>query len=219
MAVGFIQQGVLALGDLDGGNNFRQLPMQLLSIGLERFFKLTIALAELEQLGALPTSMKTFGHNLSRLPPRLVELARKSTTYAARPACADDLDFLTTDADLASLLRTLSIYAQQGRYHHLETILGQAVAPDPDDEWRQIEMRYLDGLPHWKARMATPEFAGFHAEMASCLTTTVQRCARALSRMWTLDPLGETGRRYTGVVRPFLFLMDADLGTPSRRRS
>lgn len=219
IAVGFIQQGVVALGDLDGGNDFRQLPMQLLSIGLERFFKLTIALAEFEQLGALPASMKQCGHNLSPLLPRLVRVVTRSASYVARPACSDDLDFLTTDADLGWLLRTLSTYAQQGRYHHLETVLGQAAPPDPDDEWRQIERRYLDGLPHWKAKMATPEFAGFYTEMAGCLTGTVQRCARALSRMWTLGPLGETGRRYTGVVQPFLSIGDADLRTPSRRRS
>ena len=41
-ARGFIQHGVVALNALDGANAFRQLPMQLLSIGFERFFKTTI---------------------------------------------------------------------------------------------------------------------------------------------------------------------------------
>jgi hypothetical protein len=73
-------------------------------------------------------------------------------------------------------------------------------------------------MPHWRAKLggATNEFAGFYIDMAARLTATIQRCARALSRMWALGPLGEPGKRFTGVVQPYLFLTDAELAAPTK---
>jgi hypothetical protein len=107
-ARGFIQHGVLALAALDGANDFRQLPMQLLSIGLERFFKTTIALAELEQSGALPSDLKKHKHDVQTLPTRLVSAVRQDRSYCS--TFAADLSFLETDRELDRLLRALTVY-------------------------------------------------------------------------------------------------------------
>jgi hypothetical protein len=207
----------VALNALDGANAFRQLPMQLLSIGFERFFKTTIALAELEQSGALPSDLKKHKHDLQALPPRLVAAVSRDTAYATE--WASDLTFLERDPELDQILRALTIYGQQGRYYNLETILGTVQLPgDPEQAWSHIERACLNALPHWKAKLIAPsdEFAGFYIEMAERLTATVQRSARALSRMWVLGPLGQVGKQFSSVVQPFLSLTDSELSTPTK---
>ncbi len=216
-ARGFIQHGVIALAALDGANDLRQLPMQLLSIGMERFFKATIALAELEQSGVLPSDLKKQRHNLESLPPRLINRIRKDTSYATK--WSGDLSFLATDPELQHILWALTVYGEQGRYFNLETILGSATLPkDPDEVWCELEKACLNAMPHWQAKLRAPtnEFAGFYIDMATRLTATVQGCARALSRMWALGPLGQPGKQFTGVVQPFLCLTDAELSTPTK---
>ena len=216
-ARGFIQHGVIALTALDAGNDFRQLPMQLLSIGIERFLKTTIALAELEQSGLLPRDLKKHKHDLESLPPRLIGSIGKDSAYATKWSA--DLSFLATDSELQRLLRALTVYGEQGRYFNLETILGSATPPkDPESVWCELEKVCLNAMPHWQAKLASPtnEFEGFYIDMATRLTATVQGCARALSRMWALGPLGQPGKQFTGVVQPFLCLTDGELSTPTK---
>jgi hypothetical protein len=101
----------------------------------------------------------------------------------------------------------------------LETILGAAELPDDSDRvWSEIETVCLNAMPHWQAKLAgdTNEFAGFYSAMAARLRATIQRCARALSRTWALGPLGEPGKRFTGVLQPYLFLTDAELAAPTK---
>ncbi len=47
--------------------------------------------------------------------------------------------------------------------------------------------------------------------------TCVTNSARVLSRMFTLGPLGDGGRRLQPVIKVFLFLRDGDLHTVPRR--
>jgi len=45
------------------------------------------------------------------------------------------------------------------------------------------------------------------------LQVTLERYLRALCHLFTLGPISEQGRRFTGVIGDFLFLPDDQLGT------
>jgi len=69
----------------------------------------------------------------------------------------------------------------------------------------------------WKEKLGAGEFAGFYDIENAELTSTFQRFARALCRMFTLGPLGDRGRRLQPLVRVFLSLRDKDLDSAPKR--
>lgn len=220
VAEGFIEHGLDQIGRIDGGNDLFQLPMHLLANGFERFLKLTLAIAELESTGSLPDAeqlRRRFGHDLTKLNDAIAARANRVAAYTARPAAQDDLAFLRTDALLRDILSALTLYAKQGRYHNMATFLGGQSAGDADEAWQGIEASVLKASPEWAARLGDPAFTGYYAELAKTLTASIQRYARAISRMWTLGPLGDLGRRH--MPSQFLMLSDDELPQLRRRRT
>lgn len=223
-AVRLSQEGIEALRRLDGANDFYHLPMQLLAQGLERLLKLTLALAELEATGGLPPSKRLradYGHDIVALTDAVVERVANQPAYARRPAVQDDLDFIGHDAHLRKMLEVLSTFGTWSRYYRLEEFLDPAgVDPedDPDRAWEAIESEILRKHPDWIEQL-DPKAGGRAFEtIASDIMSTLDRFARAITRMWTLGALHEEAKRHLGTIKGFLFLRDHELGQPHRNR-
>lgn len=221
-AVRLSREGIDALRRLDGANDFYHLPMQLLAQGFERLLKLTLALAELETKGKLPTSKRlksAYGHDIVALTDAVVELVADRPTYADRPAVQEDLDFLRRDTHLRRMLGVLSTFGAWSRYYRLEEFLNpDQVKPDddPDRAWEAIESEVLRQHPDWSQQL-DPQGAGVAFEaIAEDITATLDRFARAITRMWTLGALHAEAGRQLGMIKDFLFLRDQELGL--RRR-
>jgi hypothetical protein len=218
-----IHEGLLALNRLSGANDFYHGPLALLAQGFERLMKVVICLSQLESQATLPTprEMKKYGHNLIALVTAIANLS-EGTGYAdSRPAARLDTDFMTSDKQLRELLAVLTDFGEWGRYYNLDTLLNRtghvAARDDPAASLQRIESRILSCRPEWIAKMKGPGFDGAYSGVKAELTATLQRFTRALSRMFTLGPLGDRGRRLQPVIRVFLFLRDEDLHTVPRK--
>jgi hypothetical protein len=216
--VRLMKEGIAALRRLDGSSDFVHLPMQLLAQGLERLLKLTLALAELKDSGALPdpkTLKSTYGHDILALVDAVVGLVEGQDEYVCRPAVQEDLSFLRDDSHLRSVLAALSTFGTWSRYYRLQEFLApEDVDPkdDPDRAWKRIEMELLQAHPDWMEQLE-PGRQGRAAEtIARDLTATLERFGRAITRMWTLGALHAEAGRHVGVIRGLLFLRDQDLG-------
>lgn len=223
-AVRLSQEGIEALGRLDGGNDFYHLPMQLLAQGFERLLKLTFALAELKTTGGLPPSKVfrvDYKHDIVALTDAVVERVANQPAYACRPAVQDDLQFIRHDAHLRQMLVVLSTFGQWSRYYRLEEFLdpdGVAPEDDPDRAWEAIETEILRRHPDWPQQL-DPKAGGLVFEtIARDMTSTLDRFARAITRMWTLGALHEEAKRHLGKIKRFLFLRDHELGKPAGNR-
>lgn len=148
-------EGLIAWSRLSGANDFRHLPLQLVSQGLERLLKLTLILAELEQ-DRLPThrEVREYGHRLPALTKRLESIMSDTGHAASRPATAEDLKFIQEDADLARLLQILSSFGEQGRYYNLDILLAAQMAnsaiENPVGALAEFETEIVQRLPGWK---------------------------------------------------------------------
>ena len=222
-SVFLIHEGLLAYDRLSGANDFYHGPLALLAQGFERLMKVVICLGQLETEGTLPTprQVKKYGHNLIALADVIVNLS-EGTGYAdSRPAARLDIDFMTGDERLRELLAVLTDFGEWGRYYNLDTLLNRtghvATRDDPAASFQRIESRIVDQHPQWIPKMKGRGFDDVYSGVKAELITTLQRFARALCRMFTLDSLGDPGRRLQPVMRVFLFLRDEDLHTVPRK--
>jgi hypothetical protein len=218
-ATELIDLGVKELHALSLANDFYHLPMQLLAQGLERFLKVTYALAHLGQTGMLPgrKKMRTqYGHKLVGITDDLVALAERSTGYVDRPAVREDLEFVRTDADLRQVLQILSEFGATSRYHRLDEFLDpQSVREDdPSQKWAAFEAEIIGRQPDWLEEIESGSAEKVHRTAVLYAAQLVDRFARAIARMWTLGALPNESRRYSPLTRPFLMLTDEQLGEP-----
>jgi hypothetical protein len=218
-ATKLIDLGVGELHKIDGANDYYHLPLQLLSQGLERFLKLTYVMAQIGSKGSPPTLRRMsrhYGHELLPLTEDLVNLVEQSAEYATRPAVQDDIDFIRSDRDLRRVLEMLSAFGKEGRYHRLDELLGAASADsdsDPYRRWAAFELEVVQRHEDWPERGGSVEdSADLHRDIATYIAGRVDRFARAIARMWTLGALPGEARRYSGLLKPFLFLRDEALG-------
>ncbi len=217
-ATKLVELGVAELHGLSLSHDFHHLPLQLLSQGLERFLKLTFAMAELGGSGALPSlqRVKRYGHDLARLTDDVVALAELRAQYARRRVVQEDLGFIRSDADFRRLLTQLAEFGEGGRYHRLDELLDpDGVDPDSDPRraWEDLESHFIRRLPDGLERIASVERSEeVHREAIISIATLVERFARAISRMWTLGALPEEALTYSNSVGKFLYLGDEQLG-------
>ena len=190
--------------------------------GFERLLKVTKALIQLGEEGTLPSSRQfrtQYGHVLSGLLDDVLAACRRDETFTARPAIGCDIEFLASDELWRDMLDVLSELGSGGRYHDLDTMLdGNANSQRPLDLWEIIEMDICKADPKWIPLMESDPASfsrQWYPALSAIQTETLQRAARAITRMWTLGPAQENGRTMTGTISRYLYLMDGQLKTPS----
>ena len=208
-----IEFGIIDLRE-QASEGFHHLPLQLLAQGLERLLKLTYVLAVLEESDGLPSirDIKAFSHGLERIADQLVVLV------APKHGVQEDLEFIRSDGDLRSLLRLLSNFGQESRYHYLDALLDPSSARVDDDprlQWSEFEDAFISRRPNWAERLGTPEGQEdvFH-EAATGIAALVDRLSRAIARMWTQGALPEEAAQFSPQLGVFLHLRDEQLGVP-----
>lgn len=223
-AVRLSREGIEALRRLDGTDDFYHLPMQLLAQGFERLLKLTLALAELDTTGELPASKRLptyYRHDIVALTDAVVGHVANQPAYARRPAAKEDLHFIRHDAHLRRMLAVLSTFGTWSRYYRLEEVLNpNGVDPkdDPDRAWESIETEILRRNPN-RIQLLDSKARGRRFEtIALDITTTLDRFARAITRMWTLGGLHKEATRHLGAIKGFVFLREHELGNPLHNR-
>lgn len=184
--------------------------------------KITIALVELEDDGALPTGdeIRALGHDLTRLLGRCATIASRPS-YCVGPAASADASFLASDADLHEFMAAATAYGGSERYADLARFLGdpRARGQDPGGRMGAFETSIMKRHPEWLAWLTEPNPAAYDETLVRDLTRLVLRLARALGRLLAWGLAGELGRETSVMLRPLIILRDEELGAlPSRWR-
>ena len=221
-AVTFVREGIQSIAEWDATEDRRIVGLHLLAQGFERLLKVTKALIQLSEEGSLPSSkqLKTqYGHVLSGLLDDVLAACRRDETFTARPAIRCDIEFLASNELWRAMLDVLSELGSGGRYHDLDTMLdGNANSQRPLDLWEEIEMGICMDDPKWIPLMESDPASfsrQWYPALAAIQTETLQRAARAITRMWILGPAQENGRTMTATISRYLYLKDDQLKTPS----
>ncbi len=221
-AVTFVGEGIQTIAEWDAREDRRIVGLHLLAQGFERLLKVTRALIQLSEEGSLPSSRQfrnQYGHVLSGLLDDVLAACRRDETFTDRPAIRGDIEFLASNELWRAMLDVLSELGSGGRYHDLDTMLdGNANSESPLELWGAIEMDICRADPKWFPLMESDPASfsrQWYPALAAIQTETLQRAARAITRMWTLGPAQENGRTMTGTISRYLYLMDDQLKTPS----
>jgi hypothetical protein len=217
-ATRLLEHGFRNLQQIHGSNDFYHAPLLALASGFERLMKSIICLHVMASTGAFPTGKGYFtagrkGHDLEKLLTWVLQDCF-TASYLSRPAAREDHDYLKKDPEFRKLFGILSRFGQAARYHYLDVILGEVPATSsPEDEWQRLEIDFLSrkGSPVQQFGNMAPVME-VHDRVSREVVGRLERCARALVRLFTLGDLGQLAKQQTGTIRSFLFLTDEDLG-------
>ncbi len=222
-AVRLIEAGLAGIQRIDGVNDFYHAPILLLSTGFERLLKTILLLKWKEGCGDVGPERPDIpidrsGHSIRVLLGSVIARCYKAQNPPLAPALADDQTFLESDATLGVLVDILTSFGSGGRYFYLDVARGKnREGSSPQDRWQKLELDLLvaNGMTLKQLRMRSSQ--SLYGEVNSVLLPTIERFARALARLFTMGPLGESGRMYSGVVGIFLNLRNDELGTRQYR--
>lgn len=215
-SVRLVQGGLAEVQRIDGANDFYHPALLLLSSGLERLMKCILCLRSQAVDGDFPTAdeIKRYSHDLERLRDAVVAACFDDDYRSSRQSADTDAAFLESDPRLRALLTCLSRFSRSARYYNLNMVGGDDPDTDsPEQEWAGLEMEVVKERPELLKALAAgngsgPIFDAISREFVGRIEVFV----RALCRLFTLGPLGDNARTYTGYLTPFLFLMDENLG-------
>jgi hypothetical protein len=215
-AIGLLKHGLAGLQAIDAANDFYQLPLLLLANGSERLCKCALILKHEREHAAFPSQaiLKKWGHDVGSLTD-VVQQECYTTEYLKRQVAVDDQLFLSSDELLHEAIACLSYYGIGGRYYDLDVICGaQPAGESPESAWQSLEMAIAQGDTTMKEMLIDPRAGNRLYEAINLrLQVTLEKYFRALCHLFTLGPISDEGRRFTGVIGDFLFLRDDQLGT------
>ena len=120
------------------------------------------------------------------------------------------------------MLSLFSNFGQGGRYYNIDIVLGKTPSDyeDTKNAWNKIEMTILrnrKGLLEETSNIN--RYDKVRQEINRELIITLEKFARALSRLFTLADFGDFAKQASPLVYDFLMLKDRDLGTSDYRIS
>lgn len=193
-AARFIRAGVDELWNLTSTNDFYLLPLQSLSQGFERLFKLTIALAR-------------HNNGLAREVKPIHDVYELARTAAEQVGDAVELQTALDDPHIERMLKTLTAFGEHGRYHDLDEFLGKPHSDDsPEQAWQELELEsFKSSYPDdWVERLESGDPDEVFATIAADMSTLVVTVAGSLARIWARGALGGLARTQTPYLSQFL---------------
>jgi hypothetical protein len=232
ISVKLLKKGMGDLQNIGGANDFYDAPILLLSSGYERLIKCLLCLAFMDEnmnfteKPYYPRSRE--GHDLTLLLKKLLEVCEKKDYASKFPEAKADIDLLGKDEDLRKIVSLLSSFAQGGRYYNLDIVLeGNSKYNDPTTMWQEIEgvilqkrgdlLKKLSGSETYNIR--SDIYNNIRREINHELIITLEKFARALSRLFTLAGFGDFAKQVSPLVHDYLMLKPDDLGTRDYRIS
>ena len=185
--------------------------LTMLSIGVEKLYKLTIGLVALDTDGAWPSQIegKRSGHSLGDMHAAIMDELRVRT--ADKSEYVRGL-FAEVEADpvIVPLIVALDMYGRMGRFYYLDLLGDQPqVWESPDTFWQRIE----------SAAIADPVLAAMYTEAMEQVSNNDlwdashralnELIAASLERLWVMvavvgrnHALGETGGTFGFEIHP-----------------
>ena len=219
-AIKLLDEGIRVIAEWDGGEDGRIRGLFSMSQGFERLLKLTMTLI-LRGEGAPPPSahfkQNKYRHRLLPLFDDILDKARANSDVMQRQALGEDIDFCGSDERLRDMLDILGEFGESGRYHNLDVILDDSSpADDSMRRWDALAVAILSEDPKWSQQMHADQALfsqSWYPHLAARQVGTLQRAARFLVRLWTLEPAQREGKKFKGSLRRFLNLADDQLAS------
>lgn len=179
-----------------------------LSIGLEKLYKLTLGLIELDTSGEWPSkeSMKGLGHNLGTMHRQVFDEIRARS--AGRPYVVSQLEVVAADPAIGPIIEVLHDYGMSGRFYYLDFLSdGTVNRPDPRALWMSMEQTVIseDSLNQLFHRAAA---SGDETDWERFIHSRNMRLAESVSRLhelialsWKHGCMGQTGRELAVAVK------------------
>lgn len=193
-AARFIRAGVDELWNLTSTYDFYLLPLQSLSQGFERLFKLTIALAR-------------HNNGLAREVKPTHDVYELARTASEEVGDAVELQTALDDPHIERMLKILTAFGQHTRYHDLDEFLGKPHSDDsPEQAWQRLELEsFKASYPDdWAQRLEGGDYDEVFATIAADMSTLVVRVAGSLARIWARGAVGRLARIQTPYLSQFL---------------
>lgn len=184
--------------------------LTMLSIGLEKLYKLTIGLDALNRGGEWPSreTMRDFKHDLTKMHGKvmgiLTEGAKTKSQYVR-----ELVHTVESDPVVRAFIHTLSIYGRQGRFYSLDQLANHQQAEDPDEAWNttvkaaRTDPEVAEAVARWQANIGD-DVAVERAERAQH-----DRMATAIENIWLMAAgcgangvLGPAGEAFGSLVHP-----------------
>lgn len=188
--------------------NIQDPILTTLSIGLEKLYKLTLGLVELDTNEQWPSeqTMRGFGHELGRMHRRVLDEIRVRS--ALRPYVLDHLTAVTADPVIGPMIDVLNDYGMSGRFYYLDLLSDDTVSrPDPRELWMAMEQA-VDGEESLNRLFHKAAASDDATDWEQLLHTRNLRLAESVSRLhelvalsWRHGCLGQTGREFSTAVK------------------
>ncbi|MFE9658299.1 hypothetical protein [Micromonospora sp. NPDC006431] len=185
--------------------------LTMLSIGVEKLYKLTLGLAALDQDHKWPSAeeMKAWGHKLVLMHEAvLTELCSRTADKSlyVRELVAE----VEADPVVPPLVEALDMYGRMGRFYYLDQ-LGDSPQPwvSPNDAWQKVESAALADPAVAAVHRAATADIGNNEVWDRFIRALKERIATAIERVWIMvavsgrnHALGETGSTFGFEVHP-----------------
>jgi len=217
-SIRLIEIGLGNLQRIDGSNDFYHAAFLTLSSGFERLMKIIICFYKYEVDGNYPTMVyfktKGKGHDLVFLLEKITKECFNSKYLNKVPAARKDIMFLNEDEQLLETVKILTRFGLSTRYYNLNIVLGvNSTLLSSEQEWKKLESTILDSKNKYSDLMRNEiNLDEAYSIITTNLVIRLEMFARALVRLFTLGGLGVDAKRNSGFIKPFLNLMDRDLG-------
>ncbi len=184
--------------------------LTMLSIGVEKLYKLTLGLISLDRDHKWPTKaeMKARGHQLVPMHQAVMNELRART--ASKSQYVREL-LAEVDADpvLVPIVDALDMYGRMGRFYYLDQLGDASQQVSPDDAWQDIEQAALADPSVATLYQRAIENVGDNEAWDRFIRALHERIAIALERIWITiaicgrnHALGETGSTFGFEVHP-----------------
>lgn len=184
--------------------------LTMLSIGVEKLYKLTLGLVALDRDHKWPSAaeMKAWGHKLHSMHDGVLAELRTRTadkSLYVRGLVAE----VEADAVVPHLVEALDMYGRMGRFYYLDQ-LGDSPQPwSPNDAWQKIESAALTDPAIVALYHAVSADVGNNEVWNEFIRALNERIATAVERVWVMiavcgrnQALGETGGTFGFEVHP-----------------
>ena len=217
-SVRLIEIGLGNLQRINGTNDFYHATFLTLSSGFERLMKTIICFYKYEEEGNYPVlsyfKKNGKGHDLVFLLEKITKECFHEEYLKKVPAARKDIIFLREDEQLLETVKILTSFGLSTRYYNLNIVLGEnSILSSPEQQWKNLELEILESenkyLDLMERRINLNEA---YLIITRNLVIRLEKFARGLVRLFTIGGLGEEAKRNTGYIKPFLNLMDKDLG-------
>jgi hypothetical protein len=184
--------------------------LTMLSIGVEKLYKLTLGLIALDISKQWPSDsvMKANGHKLGDMHQKVIAELRERTRSKSQ-YIRGLLAEVESDPVVIPVIEALDMYGRRGRFYYLDQLGKSPQTVSPDDAWQKIELAALTDPDVATLYSSVNANIGNNEMWNEFMLALNERIAVAVERIWVMiarsgmnHALGETGTTFGFEVQP-----------------